>query len=114
MKGEARCAGDLGLDKTSFSPERGVRGDKPVFPQAAEPATYDPDLHGQIQRQIRSMGWSGDVICQFIADRFEGKRWFELVDDERLLLLYHLRVLDSPKAREPADVIIEELSLANR
>jgi hypothetical protein len=35
-----------------------------------------------------------DVIRQFIADRFEGKHWFELTGDERFLLLYHLRGLD--------------------
>ena len=94
MKGEALCAGDLGSDKTSFSPERGVRGDETSFPQEAEPAAYDLDLHEQIQQQIRSLGWSGEVISQFIADQFEGKRWSELTDDERLLLLYHLRVVD--------------------
>ena len=35
------------------------------------------------------------AICQFIADQFEGKRWFELHEDERFLLLYRLRVLRS-------------------
>lgn len=94
MKGEALCAGDLGSDQVSFSPERGVRGDEPAFPQEAEPAAYAPDLHEQIQHQIRNLGWSGEVIRQFIADQFEGKRWSELTDDERFLLLYHLRVVD--------------------
>jgi hypothetical protein len=94
MKGEALCAGDLGSDKTSFTPERGVRGDEPAFPQEAEAAVYDTSLHEQIQNEIRSLGWSGEVIRQFIADQFEGKRWSELTEDERLLLLYHLRVVD--------------------
>ena len=94
MKGEALRAGDLGSDQISFSPERGVRGDEPAFPQEVELAAYDPALHEQIQHQIRSLGWSGEVIRQFIADRFEGRRWSELADDERLLLLYHLRVVD--------------------
>ena len=94
MKGAALCAGDLGSDQNSFSPERGVWGDETSFPQEAEPAAYDPDLHEQIQQQIRSLGWSGEVIRQFIADQFEGKRWSNLTDDERLLLLYHLRVGD--------------------
>jgi hypothetical protein len=94
MKGEALCAGDLGSDKNSFTPERGVRGDESCFPQEAEPAAYDGDLHEQIQHQIRSLGWSGDAIRQFIADQFGGKRWSELAEDERLLLLYHLRVVD--------------------
>jgi hypothetical protein len=34
MKGEALCAGDLGSDLESFSPERGVRGDEPEFSTA--------------------------------------------------------------------------------
>jgi hypothetical protein len=104
MKGGALCAGDLGSDKTSFTPERGLRGDESRFPQEAEPAPYDLDLHEQIQRQIRSLGWAVDVIRQFIADRFEGKRWSELTEDERFLLLYHLRGLDPLEAREPSDV----------
>jgi hypothetical protein len=93
MKGEALCAGDLGSEQSAFSPARGVRGDEPAFPQEAEPAVYDPALHEQIQHEIRSLGWPGEVICQFIADRFEGKRWSELTEDERFLLLYRLRVL---------------------
>ena len=114
MKGEALCAGDLGSDKTSFSPERGVRGDEPAFPQEAEAAVYDPALHEQIQQQIRSLGWSALVIRQFIADQFEGKRWSELTEDERLLLLYHLRVLDSLDAGEPVDATNQESSPTNQ
>jgi hypothetical protein len=30
------------------------------------------------------------MMCQFIADRFEGKRWLELSAEEQLLLLYYL------------------------
>jgi hypothetical protein len=114
MKGEALCAGDLGSDLKSFSPGRGVRGDEPAFPQEVEPADYDPALHGQIQQQIRSLGWSGEVIGQFIADRFEGKRWSELTEDEWLLLLYHLRGLDSLDAGEPTDVNNQDPSPTNR
>ncbi|HZG39250.1 MAG TPA: hypothetical protein VEZ50_11275, partial [Nodosilinea sp.] len=88
MKGWALCAGGLGSDLNSSSPERGVGGDESSFPQEAEPTIYDLDLHEQIQHQIRSLGWSVDVIRQFIADRFEGKRWSELTEDERFLLLY--------------------------
>ena len=94
MKGGALCAGGVGSDLNSFAPERGVRGDESSFPQDAEPAVYDTALHEQIQNEIRSLGWSGEVIRQFIADQFEGKRWSNLTDDERLLLLYHLRVVD--------------------
>jgi hypothetical protein len=91
MKGWALCAEGMRSDLNSFPPERGARGDESSFPQEAEPTIYDPDLHEQIQHQIRSLGWSVDVIRQFIADRFEGKRWSELTEDERFLLLYHLR-----------------------
>jgi hypothetical protein len=31
------------------------------------------------------------MICQFIEDRFDGKRWLELNGDEQLLLLYYLQ-----------------------
>ncbi|PSN79106.1 hypothetical protein C8B47_13440 [filamentous cyanobacterium CCP4] len=91
MKGEAPCASGLGSDLNSFSPERGVRGDESSFPQEVESAAYDPDLHEQIQTQIRNLGWSVEVIRQFIADQFEGKCWAALTEEERLLLLYHLR-----------------------
>ncbi|MGG6242856.1 hypothetical protein ACQ4N7_30030 [Nodosilinea sp. AN01ver1] len=94
MKGEALCAGGVGSDLTSLTPKRGVRGDESSFPQEVESAAYDPDLHAQIQHQIRSLGWSGDVIRQFIADQFDGKRWSGLTEDERFLLLYRLCVLD--------------------
>ncbi|MBD2115151.1 hypothetical protein H6F59_25295, partial [Nodosilinea sp. FACHB-141] len=104
MKGEALCAGELGSDTNSFTPNRGVRGDEVVFPQEAEPAAYDLALHEQIQHQIRSLGWSGEVIRQFIADRFEDKRWTELTEEERLLLLYYLRGINSLGAGELADI----------
>ncbi|MGB3138436.1 MAG: hypothetical protein WBG38_09930 [Nodosilinea sp.] len=103
MKGEALCADDLGSDLNSFTLKRGVRGDASFSPQEVHPEVYDSDLHEQIQYQIRSLGCSGEVICQFIADRFQGKRWSGLTENERLLLLYHLCVLDSFEAVEPTD-----------
>ena len=54
------------------------------------------------------------MIRQFIADQFEGKRWSELTEDERLLLLYHLRVLDSLDAGEPVDATNQESSPTNQ
>ena len=91
-----------------------MRGDETSFPQETEPAAYDPELHEQIQHQIRCLGWSGEVICQFIADQFEGKRWSELAEDERLLVLYHLRVLDSLDAGEPVDIGAPPTTLSQR
>jgi pimeloyl-ACP methyl ester carboxylesterase len=110
MKSEALCASDLGSDPNSFPPERGVRGDESSFPQADEPADYDPDLNEQLQRQIRSLGWTWTVFCQFMADQFEGKRWSNLTEEDRLLLLYRLRVLDSLDVGELAVVTTQESS----
>jgi hypothetical protein len=110
MKSGALRADDLGSDLNSFSPERGVRGDEQVFPQAAEPALYDSDLHRQIQHQIKSLGWSGEMICQYIADQFEGKRWSALTEDELFLLLYRLRVPDGFEAGEAVTEIAPESS----
>jgi hypothetical protein len=65
MKSEAHCAGVLGSDPKFFSPERGVRGDEMSFPQEIE--VPDPELQELIQRQVQKLGWSYEVICQFIA-----------------------------------------------
>jgi hypothetical protein len=89
MKREALCASELGSDLLSFSPERGVRGDETGFPQLSDVA--DGDLQVCIQHLVQSQGWTYEEISQFISDRFGGKRWFELDEDERLSLLYYLR-----------------------
>ena len=93
MKGEALCAGGVGSDLKSFSPERGVRGDESSFPQDAHPP--DLELQSQVQHQVHRQGWSYEMIRQFIADRFERKRWFELDSEEQLLLLYYLQTVQS-------------------
>jgi hypothetical protein len=89
MKCEAQRACGIGSDPISFPPERGVRGDEPDFPQALTPS--DPELQAQVQGRVHKQGWSYERIRQFIADRFEGKRWLELNGDEQLLLLYYLQ-----------------------
>jgi hypothetical protein len=89
MKSKALCAPELGSDLLPFSPERGVRGDDVQIPQVAEPP--DAELQAQVQHQVRKLGWSYDMIRQFIADRFDGKRWLELSYEEQLLLLYYLQ-----------------------
>ena len=91
MKGEAPCADGLASDSESFSSDRGVWGDDVQIPQAAE--FPDPVLQAQVQHQVRKLGWSYEMICQFIADRFDGKRWLDLNAEERLLLLYYLQVV---------------------
>lgn len=72
---------------------KGGRGDESLFPQVGE--SPDLPLHAQVQQQVRNLGWSYEMICQFIAGRFEGKRWLELNGDEQLLLLYYLQTADS-------------------
>jgi hypothetical protein len=89
MKCEALCADGDGSDFESFSPDRGVRGDDGPIPQVAE--SPDVELQAQVQRQVYKLGWSYDMIRQFIADRFEGKRWLDLNGEEQLLLLYYLQ-----------------------
>jgi hypothetical protein len=56
------------------------------------------ELQAQVQHQVRKLGWSYEMIRQFIADRFEGKRWLELNGDEQLLLLYYLQTADIPES----------------
>jgi hypothetical protein len=94
MKGGGRPPVDSGSVPNPLFLNRGVRGDELSFPQAAEPAPYDPVLHELIQHQIWKVGWIGASIHQFIADQFEGKRGSELTEDDQLLLLYRLRLLD--------------------
>jgi len=97
MKCEALCADGGGSDFAFNSPDRGVRGDDIQFPQVVDPP--DPELHAQVQHQVRKLGWSYDMIRQFIADRFEGKRWLELNGDEQLLLLYYLQTAELNEPR---------------
>jgi hypothetical protein len=98
MKCEALCADGDGSDFEFNSPERGVWGDDVQIPQATEPP--GAELQAQVQHQVRKLGWSYEMIRQFIADRFEGKRWLELNGDEQLLLLYYLQTAaDADEAR---------------
>ena len=98
--------------KASYS--RGVRGELLSFPQAEPPtlrlassasmhsasgpnpgidAEQDEVIQG-IQAQVRSLDWTMEEITEFIASRFDGKRRYQLNNDELLLLLYYLRSLE--------------------
>jgi hypothetical protein len=92
MKCKALCADGGGSDFEFIAPERGVRGDESQFPQAADPP--DSELQAQVQQQVRKLGWTYAMIRQFIADRFDGKRWLDLDGEEQLLLLYYLQTVD--------------------
>lgn len=105
------------------SSPRGVRGEKPIFPQGEQPilrpappvprpnaqsslthpisdlspgidAEQDEVIQG-IQAQVRGLNWTLAEINEFIASRFEGKRRYQLNDDELLLLLYYLRAFEN-------------------
>ena len=107
--------------KTKKSALRGVWGEQLSFPQVERPilrlasslpalrpqATSAPDNSGlgieaeqdeiikAIQVQVRGLNWTFEEISEFIASRFDGKRRYQLSHDELLLLLYHLRTLNS-------------------
>jgi hypothetical protein len=97
MKCEALCADGDGSDFEFISPGRGVRGDDVQIPQVAEPP--DAELQSQVQHQVRKLGWSYEMIRQFISDRFGGKCWLELNGDEQLLLLYYLQTAELNEPR---------------
>jgi hypothetical protein len=95
---------------------RGVRGEQLTFPQVEpprlrlaapapsstvqiqsfSPSGIDPeqdDIIQGIQAQVRSLNWTIEEISQFIFDRFNGKRRYQLSYDELILLLYYLQTL---------------------
>ena len=96
--------------KKSKTSSRGVRGEKESFPQAKNPilrlvpcpnlpqlhrspgiaAELDEVIRG-IQTQVRRLDWSTEETYQFILERFDGKRRYQLDDDELVLLLYYLQ-----------------------
>lgn len=96
MKGQALCAPELGSDLSSFSPERGVRGDETGFPQVPEPVSVQwlDDVAQVCQRQLQRLGWGAEQLVQFIAEKFNGKRRAQLRDDELFLLLYYLQSIE--------------------
>lgn len=47
-----------------------------------------------IRGAIRQLSWQPPQFHQFVAERFRGRRWSQLTEDERLLLLYWFRQLE--------------------
>ncbi|HEY9881660.1 MAG TPA: hypothetical protein V6D29_24630 [Leptolyngbyaceae cyanobacterium] len=88
MKGEGPDLGEGGSDPLSNSPDRGVRGDERGFPQIDQ--AFLKDIEEGIRHQVRRLGWAGQQICQFIAEKFAGRRRSQLQDDDLMLLLYYL------------------------
>lgn len=96
MKGEALPQGGVGSDPNSFTPERGVRGDELSFPQPPDPEhlSFLEDVAEICHRQAERLGWTAVQMGQFMADQFEGKRRWQLSDDELMTLLYRLQGLE--------------------
>ncbi|MEL7224746.1 MAG: hypothetical protein AAF810_14060 [Cyanobacteria bacterium P01_D01_bin.36] len=57
-------------------------------------AEQDSIIKG-IQAQVRTLNWTIEEISQFISNRFDGKRRYQLSHDELVLLLYYLRTPSS-------------------
>jgi hypothetical protein len=96
--------------KSKISAPRGVWGEQLSFPQAEPPilrlapsivsSSVSPnfgmnaeqvEVIQSIQRRVRSLDWTMMEISEFIANRFDGKRRYQLSDDELILLLYYLQ-----------------------
>ena len=99
------------LEKTTLLPLRGVRGEENCFPQPPKaspivlpsdsreltfevPRELDLSLEEVItglKTQVRRLQWSYERLTDFIAQRFDGRRRSQLLDEEVLLLLYYLQ-----------------------
>jgi len=101
-------------------PERGVRGERPnSFPQPEKPVPVAPDAlnHDQhyrplpppsssaspeeweryrnqeaLRRCLFRLKWGHHQLTQYIAEQFEGKRFYQLQPDAVTLLIYRLQV----------------------
>lgn len=96
------------------SPERGVRGERQnSFPQPLKPESVNHDEHYRslpppsssaspeeweryrnqeaLRRCLFRLKWGHPQLAQFIAEQFEGKRFYQLMPDEVMLLLYRLQ-----------------------
>lgn len=110
MKCKARSPEAFLKEKNPSSSLRGVRGESLSFPQVECPIlrldsrptlrqsqpqsgiNIEQDAIIQaIQSQVRNLGWTLSEISTFIANRFDGKRRYQLSDDELILLLYYLQ-----------------------
>ncbi|HEY9881009.1 MAG TPA: hypothetical protein V6D29_21295, partial [Leptolyngbyaceae cyanobacterium] len=96
-----KCGGnppsEIALHPHSNTPGGGVRGGQSSFPQAEPvPETASVpippfEIQEGIQQQIRRLGWTASQAMVFIAEWFNGQRWSQLSDNDRLLLLYRLQ-----------------------
>jgi hypothetical protein len=96
MKGALAPQGEVGSDPVYLSPKGGVRGGEPSFPQAPDPEHlgFLDDFAEGCRRQVQRLGWTAAQLGQFIADQFNGKRRWQLSDDELIALLYRLQAVE--------------------
>jgi len=110
-----KCVAVLPLSQKN-PPERGVRGESQTsFPQSLKPEAVSHDDHYRplpppsssasleeweryrnqeaLRRCLFRLKWGHLQLAQFIAEHFEGRRFYQLLPDEVTLLLYWLRVL---------------------
>jgi hypothetical protein len=96
-------------------PERGVRGERQTsFPQPVQPENVSHDDHYRplplppssaspeeweryrnqeaLRRCLFRLKWGHAQLAQFIAEQFEGRRFYQLLPDEVTLLIYRLQV----------------------
>jgi hypothetical protein len=61
----------------------------------ATPGNADSEVTiAAIRGTIQQLGWQPAQFHQFVAERFRGRRWSQLTEDDRLLLLYWLRQVE--------------------
>jgi len=95
--------------------KRGARGERQTsFPQPAQPENVSPDDHYRslpppsstaspeeweryrnqeaLRRCLFRLKWGHSQLAQFIAEQFEGRRFYQLLPDEVTLLIYRLQV----------------------
>lgn len=104
MKGGSAPQGDGGSALSSFTSNRGVRGDEACFPQPPTPAELDfvADITAGCRRQVQRLGWDVAELQQFVAEHFKGKPRSQLDNNELILLLYYLQSLEevNPEGRD--------------
>jgi len=103
-------------------PGRGVRGEEPRFPQPPPPAPVAPDVlnpaqhyrplpppssssapeeweryrnQESLRRCLFRLQWGHQQLAQYIAEQFDGKRFYQLMPDDVMLLIYRLQNLSS-------------------
>ena len=116
--------GDGQSSPQKHPPHRGVRGDKPRFPQVPAPADLSYDRHYRplpplapsaspeerdryvIQTTLRQcafqLGWGYPQLQRYIAEQFHGRRFYQLGADDITRLIDRLQTLTLSRQPAPA------------